>query len=122
MEIEVSNGELIDKLIIIQIKLERIREEDKLVNLKKEFALLKEAATGIMEETDPLFKDLYRVNCELWDIENRIREKESKANFDSEFIEIARSVYKKNDERFDIKRKINIQTSSHLTEEKSYQK
>ena len=122
MKIEVSNGELVDKLIIVQIKLERIKDEEKLVNLRKEFEILKEAATGIIASHHPLYTELYRVNSELWDIENRIREKESKGNFDQEFIDIARSVYLKNDERFELKRKINIQTSSHLTEEKSYQK
>lgn len=122
MKIEVSNGELIDKLIIIQIKLEKIGDEDKLANLRKEFEILNSAAQGIIQTTDPLYIDLYKVNTELWDIENRIREKESSKNFDQEFIDIARSVYIKNDQRFDIKRKINIQTSSNLTEEKSYQK
>lgn len=122
MKIEVSNGELIDKLIIVQIKLERINDEDKLVNLRKEFDILHQAAASIMGPSDPLYKDLYRINNELWEIEDRIRIKESMSSFDQEFIEIARSVYLKNDERFEIKRKINIQTSSQLTEEKSYQK
>jgi len=122
MKIEVSNGELLDKLIIVQIKLERIKDEEKLINLRREFDILKEAASTLIQSNHPLYKDLYQVNSELWYIENHIREKELKGSFDQEFIDIARSVYLKNDERFEIKRKINIETSSHLTEEKSYQK
>ncbi len=122
MKIEVSNGEIIDKLTIIQIKLERIKNETKLVNLRKEFDILTEAAASIISTDDPLYKALYDVNCELWDIEDRIRDLERKMDFSEEFISTARLVYFKNDRRSELKREINLRTSSGLIEEKSYEK
>lgn len=122
MKIEVSNGEIIDKLTIIQIKLERIKDEAKLVNLKNEYDELIKASSSIISTEDPLYKSLYEVNCELWDIEDHIRELEKRKDFGSDFIETARSVYFKNDRRSEIKREINIKTSSGLIEEKSYGK
>jgi hypothetical protein len=122
MKIEVSNGEIIDKLTILQIKLEKIRDRVKLRNLKKEFDELTNAASSILSTSDPLYKALYDVNCELWDIEDRIRDMERRKDFGKEFIETARSVYYKNDKRAEIKREINIKTSSGLIEEKSYEK
>ena len=122
MKIEVSNGEIIDKLTIIQIKLERIKDESKLVNLRKEFDLLKDAAKSIISPNDTLYKALYSVNCELWDIEDQIRDLERKKEFGEDFIRTARSVYFQNDKRSEIKRKINLRTSSGLIEEKSYEK
>lgn len=122
MKIEVSNGEIIDKLTIIQIKLERIKDEAKLKNLHREFRYLSKAASSILNTSDPLYKALYDVNCRLWDIEDKIRNMEREKNFNSDFIEIARSVYHFNDERAEIKREINLKTSSGLIEEKSYEK
>lgn len=122
MKIEVSNGEIIDKLTIIQLKLERIKDEAKLANLRKEYEILKDASGSIISQDDPLYSALYEVNRELWDIEDRIREMERTKNFGPEFIEIARSVYIKNDRRSEIKREINLRTSSGLIEEKSYEK
>lgn len=121
MKIEVSNGEIIDKLTIIQIKIERIKDEEKLVNLRREFEVLSEASKSIISTHDTLYMDLYKVNCELWDIEDRIRDLERKKDFGKEFIETARSVYFMNDKRSVIKREINIRTSSGLIEEKSYE-
>lgn len=122
MKIEVSNGEIIDKLTIIEIKLERITDAGKKGNLKKEFDILDRAASEIIKRSDPLYTDLYRVNSELWDIEDRIRDMERRKNFGPDFIETARQVYIKNDLRSEIKRKINISTGSGLIEEKSYDK
>ena len=122
MKIEVSNGEIIDKLTIIQVKLERIRDEAKLVNLKKEDNELFSISSSIMKMTDPLYLALYDVNCELWDIEDHIRDLERKKDFGDDFITTARSVYFKNDKRSQLKRKINIMTDSGLIEEKSYEK
>jgi hypothetical protein len=122
MKIEVSNGEIIDKLTIIEIKLERIKDKSKLSNLKKEYEELKSAADLILSSEDPLYKALYQVNCELWDIEDQIRDLERKKDFGDEFIKTARSVYFKNDIRSEVKREINIKTSSGFTEEKSYEK
>ncbi len=122
MKIEVSNGEIIDKLTILQIKLGRIKDKNKLGNLKKEFDELSKRASSIMSTSDPLYKALYEINCELWDIEDHIRNLEREKNFGEDFIATARSVYLKNDKRAEIKRQININTSSGLIEEKSYQK
>jgi hypothetical protein len=122
MKIEVSNGEIIDKLTIIQIKLERIKDKAKLINLQKEYNELTNASASILPVTDSLYHALYKVNCELWDIEDHIRDLERKKDFGDEFISTARSVYFKNDKRSEIKRDININTSSGLIEEKSYEK
>jgi Family of unknown function (DUF6165) len=122
MKIEVSNGEIIDKLTIIQIKLERISDKAKLVNLKKEYHELIHASSSIIETSDPLYKSLYKVNCELWDVEDHIRDLERKKDFGSDFISTARAVYIKNDKRSELKREINLKTSSGLIEEKSYEK
>lgn len=122
MKIEVSNGEIIDKLTILQIKLERVKDEAKLKNLRKEYDELVRMTSSIMSTSDPLYKALYDINCELWDIEDRIRDLERKKDFGEEFIATSRSVYIKNDKRADIKREINIRTSSDLMEEKSYEK
>jgi hypothetical protein len=122
MKIEVSNGEIIDKLTIVQIKLERISDKAKLENLRKEFRILEEASAMIINREDPLYKDLYKVNCDLWDIEDRIRDLERKKDFGPDFVAAARAVYFTNDKRSEIKREINIKTSSDLIEEKSYEK
>lgn len=122
MKIEVSNGEIIDKLTIVQIKLERITDKEKLKNLKKEFDELTKVTSSILGNSDPLYKALYEVNSELWDIEDQIRDLERRKDFGQKFIETARSVYFRNDRRAELKREINIKTSSGLIEEKSYEK
>ena len=121
MKIEVSNGEVVDKLTILQIKLEMISDEEKLKNVKKEFELLRKAIDGIISVDDPLYQKLLEVNRKLWKIEDKIRDLERNKNFGTEFIETARSVYFINDLRSKIKKDINIQTDSDLTEEKSYE-
>jgi hypothetical protein len=122
MKIEVSNGEIIDKLTIIQIKLERIKDKAKLANLQKEYDELIKDASSIISTSDPLYKALYGVNCELWDIEDHIRDLERNKDFGDDFIQTARAVYFKNDKRSEVKREINLRTSSGLIEEKSYEK
>jgi hypothetical protein len=122
MKIEVSNGEIIDKLTIIQIKLERIKDKAKLANLQKEYDSLITDSSSIISVNEPLYIALYNVNCELWDIEDLIRDLERKKDFGKDFIETARAVYFKNDRRSELKREINIKTSSGLIEEKSYEK
>lgn len=122
MKIEVSNGEIIDKLTILQIKLERIIDKAKLTNLRNEYDQLKSVSGSIISTDDPLYIALYEINCELWDIEDHIRDLERRNDFGDDFISTARAVYFKNDKRSQIKREINLKTSSGLIEEKSYEK
>ncbi len=121
MKIEVSNGEIVDKLTIIEIKLGKIKDKAKLKNLRKELKVLDKAAGKIISRKDPLYRGLYEINLRLWDIEDSIREFEKAKNFGKEFIETARSVYFTNDRRAELKRMINEQTGSDLREEKSYE-
>lgn len=121
MNIEVSNGEIVDKLTILEIKLENIRDERKLSNLRKEYHLLDEIVAAIISKDHPLYLELLDINKQLWNIEDRIRELERQKDFGQEFIEVARSVYFTNDKRSEVKRKINDLTNSSLTEEKSYE-
>lgn len=121
MEIEVSNGDLVDKITILQIKLQRIVSPQKLSNIQKEFDLLHKKMAAInMDESADTYQRLLEVNMKLWDIEDQIRIKESKREFDDGFILLARSVYVENDKRSEIKRKINLQTGSQIVEEKEY--
>jgi hypothetical protein len=122
MKIEVSNGEIVDKLTIIEIKLERIKDKSKLINIRKEFDELKVAADPIIKVEKGLYQELYQINEKLWDIEDHIRDLERKKDFGNDFIETARAVYFTNDKRSEIKREINLRTSSGLLEEKSYEK
>lgn len=121
MKIEVSNGEIVDKLTIIEIKLLRIKDKIKQDNLKKEYEILDAAVKNIIGKDHPLYRELFNINLSLWDIEDRIREMEKARNFGNDFIETARSVYFTNDRRSEVKRKINQQTGSDLIEEKSYE-
>lgn len=122
MKIEVSNGEILDKLSILEIKSERITDKKKLINVENERKTLMPLYSTIVvsEELKKNFFDLLKINTDLWEIEDKIRIKESSQEFDYEFIELARSVYKKNDIRAQIKKEINILSDSKLIEEKSY--
>jgi hypothetical protein len=122
MKIEVSDGEIIDRLTIIQIKLARIKDEVKLGNLKKEYEELKNATASLISIEDPLYKALYQVNCDLWDIEDHIRDLERRKDFGDDFVNTARSIYFKNDLRAKLKRDINLKTGSGFIEEKYYEK
>ena len=129
MKIEVSNGEIVDKLTILAIKLEQIKDEAKLINAQKEYDVLAPIVHDMYEalseldrpEMKKLHKDLQDINKTLWNIEDHIRVHESKKDFEDDFIELARSVYYTNDERADVKKKINTLTGSSLVEEKSYE-
>ena len=120
MKIEVSVGEIVDKLSILQIKTAHIKEEEKLNNIKKEYEYLKNIVFDEMKIEPSDFFDMVVVNQNLWKIEDDIREKERKKEFDQNFIELARSVYITNDERARIKKDINLKYKSDFTEEKSY--
>lgn len=121
MKIEVSNGEIADKLTIIELKLSKIKDEAKLTNLKNEYAVVSEAMSTIMDTSHLLYRQLYELNSKLWQIEDHIRDLERARDFGDDFIQTARSVYMINDDRSDIKRKINETTGSTLFEEKSYE-
>lgn len=121
--IPVSPGELLDKLTILDIKLERIGDADKLANVRREHELLSRvwASSGLAsEEIDGLRGQLLDVNKALWDIEDDIREQERVKDFGERFVELARSVYFRNDERAAIKKRINQALGSQIVEEKSY--
>lgn len=121
MKIDISTGELVDKVTILAIKLEKISDPSKVKNIRKEYKLLLKPMTDCGIETDSeVFLALKDVNLKLWEIEDRIRIKEAEKAFDSEFIELARSVYFTNDERAAIKKRINLATGSELVEEKQY--
>jgi hypothetical protein len=120
----VSYGELIDKITILEIKSRRITDEAKLANVRNELDLLKATwANDAASQTDIDAERtrLHEVNELLWDIEDQIRLKERAQAFDQEFIELARAVYFRNDERAAFKREINLKLGSQLVEEKSYQ-
>ena len=124
MKIEVSNGELLDKISILELKMLKIKDKEKLDNILTEFNSLNPLCVVLFEqfgsELQKLYLQLAKVNSKLWDIEDWIRDCESENRFDKEFIELARSVYITNDERSKLKKEINILTESILTEEKSY--
>ena len=121
MKIEVSNGEIVDKLTIIEIKLENITNELKLANLRAEYDVLNVAVESLISKSHPLYLELLDINKKLWVIEDRIRELEKAKDFGDEFVQVARSVYFTNDLRSEVKRKINELTNSALIEEKSYE-
>ncbi len=121
MKIEVSNGEIADKLTIIEIKLSKIKDHAKIANIKNEYEVVNQAMGTIMEKSHPLYRQLYEINSKLWVIEDHIRDLERAKDFGDDFIQTARSVYFINDDRSDVKRKINEVTGSKLFEEKSYE-
>jgi peptidoglycan hydrolase CwlO-like protein len=122
MQIEVSNGEIVDKLTIIEIKLKHIQDENKRKNLQTEFDVLDRAVSQIIAKDHELYLELLKINQELWDIEDTIRDLERDKDFGDAFVQTARAVYFTNDRRSEVKRKINDLTGSNLIEEKSYQK
>ena len=125
MQVEISIGELFDKLTILEIKMEKISNNSQLENIRKEWDILNDKSMSILSifADQTLFKKIYKleeINRKLWDIEDWIRECEKQERFDKEFVELARSVYKLNDKRSKIKRDINLITKSNIIEEKSY--
>jgi hypothetical protein len=122
MNIEVSHGEIVDKLTILKIKKENITDSIKLDNIVKEYDYLLsivENDLGISTES-PEYLELLSINQELWVIEDDIRDKERIKEFDEDFIKLARAVYYTNDVRAKIKKEINLKYSSGFVEEKSY--
>lgn len=121
MKIDISIGELVDKTTILSIKLVKVKNPDKLINIKHEYELLSRSmkSAGITTN-DEIYLQLVKVNQNLWEIEDKIRIKEKDQQFDDEFIKLARSVYIENDKRSEIKKKINIKFGSDIVEEKEY--
>ncbi len=117
-----SWGELIDKITILEIKVERLQSESARANAARELGLLREIAGPVLarEDAATLTVSLKTLNETLWDIEDRIRDHERAGSFDAAFIALARSVYKRNDERGAVKRQLNLALGSELIEEKSY--
>ena len=127
MKIEISNGEIVDKMTILELKLDKIKNITQLKNIEKEWAVLNVCVMSMYQifGDQALYSrvdELSDINSQLWDVEDWIRECEKEQRFDKEFVELARSVYKLNDERSEIKRHINLLTKSQLIEEKSYSK
>jgi hypothetical protein len=121
--VPISPGELLDKITILRIKAARMTDAAQIANVRLELSLLETtwresgwATTAVSAEENAL----QRVNECLWEIEDRIRAQEAAQRFDSQFIELARSVYRSNDERAAIKRRINVRLGSRIVEEKSY--
>ena len=126
MKVEISNGELLDKITILELKLLKIKDKEKLINIQKEFDTLNPLTQKLFEKYDGQLQNHYlelaKINGQLWDIEDWIRDCEHEKRFDKEFVELARSVYITNDKRCEVKKLINLITSSGLVEEKSYKK
>ena len=122
----ISVGELLDKIVILRVKFDRLTDEAKKENVKIELELLETLRLNLPNLPYPdihqLINKLALVNTEIWDIEDDIRNKERKKEFDSDFVQLARSVYFKNDLRAEIKRELNKIYGSGITEEKSYEK
>ena len=116
----ISIGELVDKITILEIKKNKL-QNSKLENVLKELSFLRKLMEKHqIEITDNLFTQLKEINLTLWNLEDQIRIKEKKKEFDNIFIELARSVYFTNDKRSEIKKRINLLSNSEITEEKSY--
>ena len=121
--IEVSWGELVDKISILEIKGERLSEAEALANVRHELTLLTAARDGAMAgnvDISAEFSELKAINEKLWDIEDEIRDCERRGDFGSRFVELARKVYRTNDQRSAVKHKINKALGSAVIEEKSY--
>ncbi len=122
VKVDLSVGELVDKITILEIKSERIEDEEKLINVNKELSVLRTVySEAVRVDISDEYNRLKEINIRLWIIEDDIRDKEFNKEFDDKFIELARAVYVTNDDRADVKKEINIKTGSELTEEKSYQ-
>ena len=120
---EISVGELLDKMSILEIKLEKIKNEESRKKIDQEYQMLKELQKSKIEMTDEietLFKDIKKVNSNLWSIEDKLRICEKNKDFSQDFIELARSVYFNNDKRSKIKSKMNKISGSNIKEIKQY--
>jgi len=122
MKVEVSVGEIVDKLSILQLKKNNIAESKKLKNVINEYDYLHDIVFNQLNIHESDFADLLHINGILWEIEDKLRDMESRKQFDDLFVEYARQVYITNDKRADIKKQINLKYGSMFIEEKSYEK
>ena len=121
---EISAGELFDKITILEIKKEKISNKEKLIDIEKELNSLNDTIKKFIPDQSNISKhinDLKEINLKLWDIEDGKRAAEKEKKFDDKFIELARNVYKLNDERAKIKLSINTALGSNIKEVKSYE-
>jgi hypothetical protein len=121
--VEVSAGEVFDKLSILEIKLDKIRDESKLTNIRREYAALLQVVETEVAPSEDLLRlrcALKEVNAQLWRVEDDIRAQERAGSFGTDFARLARSVYRTNDQRSALKRQINELLGSDLVEEKAY--
>lgn len=122
VKISVSVGELVDKITILKIKKKKIQDPSKLTFVEKEFSILSELLSDLkLVGIEPFLAELEKINTDLWEIEDDIREKERQKAFDEEFIALARSVYITNDKRFEVKARCNSTYGGDIQEVKSYQ-
>ena len=120
---EISSGELLDKISILEIKLKKIKDKENLKEINKEYAILKQSQNlniKLANELKDLFDELKKVNLNLWDIEDKVRICEKNKDFGEKFIELARGVYFNNDSRAKIKSEINKLLGSNIKEVKQY--
>jgi hypothetical protein len=123
MNIEISDGELLDKISILEIKLKKIKDDKKRFWVNQEIGILIPKIVNNLKRIYPkskIYKSLFNINKQIWNVEDKIRKKEDKKEFDNQFIQLARKVYYLNDKRYVIKNKINILTSSNIREIKEY--
>lgn len=120
MKIEISIGEIVDKLTILHLKKKYITNENQLANIQKEYLYLMDIVFMDLGISSDDYKELLELNKILWKIEDQIRDKERAQEFDSEFIQLARMVYITNDKRAAYKKQINKKYGSEFIEEKSY--
>lgn len=122
--IPISPGELLDKITILEIKSERIESAEKKANVNKELTMLNSVWADAVTEDDEIKtmrSEMKSINETLWVIEDDVRDEERDKRFETRFIELARSVYVTNDQRADVKKRINLYLKSDIVEEKSYQ-
>jgi hypothetical protein len=123
LNVQTAPGEFLDRLVILEIKSERIADPAKLANVRRELELMRAtwaASPLAARDVSTTLAELKRVNQELWGIEDRLRAHEAERRFDATFVELARSVYRTNDRRAALKRELNLALGSDLLEEKSY--
>ena len=120
---EISAGELLDKMTILEIKLDKVKDKNSLIEINKEYEILKKAKNNnieLSEKINQLYNDLKKINLKLWEIEDKIRIHEKNKDFGNEFVQLARNVYFTNDKRSVIKSEINKISGSNIKEIKQY--